>query len=244
MDQQDQTTATTNERSFPADQPRGRRSKKTSKRSRVLPLIFVAVLVLVAGLFIAALNGMGATTSLVPAPTLQQQFSTKDPVVRDDSPTPTGLGANKLSIPSIGLQVDLVPSDSNGKTIELPSSEKAGIYTGTSPLGAKTGNTLIAGHVNFKDGSLAPMSKITKITNGAKVFVTDNSGRIYSFAVTSAHDYPKQALPPFVYQTTGERSLTVATCTGQIGLVEGETTFLDNILITAKPTSAGASQHG
>lgn len=220
--------------------PSARRVRPTgpapSKAPRALPLLLLGALAVAAAiLFSLALQGLGSTAVAIPAAPLAKPFTTSDPAIEDPAPAPTDQGPNRLRIPSVGLDIELTTIAAAQKELVLPSSDKAGITTQTASLAASAGTTLITGHVNFVSGADAPMALIKKAARGAKIFVTDAAGTVYAFIAETLDDYPKQALPDWVYDTEGPRQLALATCGGAIGMVNGQRTFVDNTILTATP---------
>ncbi|MDN5666833.1 MAG: class F sortase [Renibacterium salmoninarum] len=239
MDKQDQNTALRNGSSQPAEgQPRihGRRSSSQGRRTWIL--LVIVILTCATALVIAGAAGFGSTNpAAAPLPTLTKPFDEGDQRLGppDVSPVPN-LGPNQLAIPAIGLQIDLVPAPAINGQIQIPQSDLAGLYSQGPSLTAVEGTTLIAGHVNWADGRLAPMSAIVNAKPGDRIFVADAEGAIASYSVSSGKTYRKQSLPDAVFQTQGPRTLALATCSEPITTANGETIYLSNTIITAAPT--------
>lgn len=151
------------------------------------------------------------------------------------------IAPNVLAIPSVGLQVPLVHrgafrNESGQLQMSLPQSAFAAISTDAAPLKASSGNTVIAGHVNY-GGSLAPvapMSLITKATAGTKVFISDASGKIYAFAVTAVEPnvpHAELAARKDFFSMSGPRLLKLVTCGG----TTENGTYTHNVIVTAVP---------
>ena len=154
--------------------------RKTS--SRILATILI--LLTLAGIATVAFGilGVGSTPTYVQAPVIDKPFSPNDAdtytgptdppgTTKNDAPAEAkgipnaadvpvasarALGALEVSVPSVGLSARIVEGGLTAKgAIDLPDSSLVAHYTPAAALGAPTGSTVIAGHVNYGDGSLA-----------------------------------------------------------------------------------------
>jgi LPXTG-site transpeptidase (sortase) family protein len=140
-----------------------------------------------------------------------------------------------LSIPSVGISTSIVSGgESNGSMI-LPESSKVAIYTAAAPLTADKGSTVIAGHVNFADGSAGALGPLHNISKGAPVYATDGEGNVRKYKVTSMSVLNKQALIKNIFRTAGDRQLVVVTCGGDVEKVNGVYVYTHNLVVTADP---------
>lgn len=146
------------------------------------------------------------------------------------------MGPDQISAPTVGLHLSLVNGARGVQgAIELPDPNLAAVYQDSAPLNASAGATVIAGHVNYPDASWAPMATITRLHAGDLIKVSDSTGTIHNFSVTSLQLYPQQNLPAELFTTTGDRVLHLVTCGGPLDTVNGQPAFTHNIVVTAAP---------
>ncbi|GAB3565666.1 hypothetical protein GCM10027405_23270 [Arthrobacter alkaliphilus] len=143
-----------------------------------------------------------------------------------------------LAIPGIGLTVGLVDEghDDSGYLV-VPHASKAARYTGSAAVCAATGSTLLAGHVNFPDGSPAPMASLVRATKGMPLFVSDNSGVTCRYKIIGLESLAKTSLPADATATEGPPVIRVVTCdlASPFVAVAGQDQFANNIVATAIP---------
>lgn len=146
---------------------------------------------------------------------------------------------SSVSVPSLDLALSFIPTGTTGGGsghMDIPQSPEIAWLKSTSPLASRQGTTLLAGHVDFADGSLSPMSKISGIAPGAVIFTVDASGALRSWRVTSLATYTKTKLPEELFRTTGPRTLALITCGGPvITMPDGSLNYRDNTVVTAVP---------
>jgi len=145
------------------------------------------------------------------------------------------LSPSTLSIPSLGVTAPIVPGDANGGSMILPISSKVAEYSSAAPLTATKGSTVIAGHVNFADGSAGALGPLYKITQGAAIYATDVNGKTHEYKVTAMNVLSKQSLPYDIFRTAGSRQLVLVTCGGTIEKVNGVYVYTHNLVVTAEP---------
>lgn len=146
---------------------------------------------------------------------------------------------NRLYIPSIYVSAPVVPQGVTASNeMSLPDDlHQVGLLDTTSDLGAAQGSTLIAGHVT-QQGNHGALYFLGRVQPGATVVTVDEAGSHTTWAVTSVRNHHKTALPAEIFQTSGERMLTLVTCGGEIIRTDdGRWTHTDNIVVTATPLS-------
>ncbi|MDQ0028235.1 class F sortase [Arthrobacter bambusae] len=154
-------------------------------------------------------------------------------------PTATpGLRPNTLSIPGIDLTVGLVDQgrDDSGYLV-VPHATKAARYKGSAAVCAAEGSTLLAGHVNFPDGSPAPMASLVRATKGMPLYVSDKSGMTCRYKIVGLESLAKTSLPADTFATEGPPILRVVTCdlASPFLAVAGQAQFANNTVATAVP---------
>ncbi|MDO4254865.1 MAG: class F sortase [Kocuria sp.] len=151
------------------------------------------------------------------------------------------MNPSELAIPQAHLTIPVVPRglvsiDGQTREMDLPVSFQAGWLTSSSPLTADTGATVIAGHVNWTDGSWAPMSNLYNAAPGMSVLTTHDSGAIQEWVVTKSSSVPQSELSRLFTLTrdNGPRQLVLITCEASVDS-RGNLTFDLNHVVTATP---------
>lgn len=143
---------------------------------------------------------------------------------------------NTLAAPGVSLTV---PLEYTGLTelgdLAIPIPEHAGIFTGSAPLAADAGSTLIAGHVTDPQGAFAPMAQLALLKAGDLVVTVDADGTRRDWTVIASTVIPRIGLPQDLWQSTGERKLILVTCASPAQANTGVVNFTDNLVVTAVP---------
>lgn len=148
---------------------------------------------------------------------------------------------SELAIPAADLRIPMVPRglislDATTQEMDLPVSFQAGWLTSSSSVSSTQGTTVVAGHVNWADGSWAPMSNLYNAQPGMTVLTTDPSGALQSWKVTSSSSVPQNELSHLftLTDTQGPRELVLITCEASIDN-QGNLSFDKNHVVTAVP---------
>lgn len=149
---------------------------------------------------------------------------------------------NRISIPSIGLYASVIPEkvDSNNYLTIPQQSWRTAWDATTAPLNATYGNTVIAGHVSL-NGVPGVFYTLSKVHTSALIYISDSTGKVHAFRVVTSNLYGKTALPNSVFYPAVPRALTLITCGGKQGVVNGpqgqEYAHLDNLAVQAVPVA-------
>lgn len=171
----------------------------------------------------------------VPLPKETFKPTDKDTYTPPKEPVSVSPAPMSLSIPSVGINTTIVSGGEKNGSMVLPESSKVAVYTAAAPLKAEKGSTVIAGHVNFADGSDGALGPLRKVTKGAPVYATDADGTIRKYKVVAMDVLSKQALPTEIFRTAGNRQLVLVTCGGDIEKVNGVYVYTHNLVVTAEP---------
>ena len=196
----------------------------------------------------AGILGVGTPPTYLQAPIVEKPFTPQDPdtyTATEPDPyqpgTPQMLGPMELAIPSLNIRaalisVELEPGTNN---MEIPPAENVGHYTPAAPIGAPTGSTLLAGHVNkgMAPGALWNLSKAQK---GAPIYITNHTGQQFTYTINSARTTPRQPLTEDTYRTNGTPQLVIVTCAKAPTADSDVLNFPDNTIITAAPQAPHA----
>ena len=113
--------------------------------------------------------------------------------------------AGTMKIPAINLEYPIV------EEVSGPALEKALVvlYPGGDNLNLP-GNTVIIGH-NYRNGTF--FSNLKKLSNGAKIYVTDYRGKSLTYEVYNKFETSSTDTSFYNRDTNGLAELTLSTCT-------------------------------
>ncbi|WP_025354467.1 class F sortase [Kutzneria albida] len=144
--------------------------------------------------------------------------------------------ANSVLLPKGGL-AELVRSSVGGDgTLQVPNGVSKAALWGAD-LAAKSGATLIAGHINW-EGTVGPFAELWGANQGQTVTVLDASGKPLRFTVSEVLTVNKDNLPQHAQQLFGQdgpHRLVLVTCGGQ--WVGGALGYDQNRVVIATPAS-------
>lgn len=200
----------------------------------------LAVLALLCGTaaIYAGSQGLGEPLTYQQAPTVAKPFTAADPNTYTGTTPPPEMPPSTIAIPSLGITAPVTESDidTSGALI-LPTSEKTTRYTGAAALGAAEGSTVIAGHVNFADGSPGALAPLAKIAKGTPVYLTDTTGTRHEYKANTAETLTKTGLPQELFSPAGPPQLVLITCGGPIDNTGSILEYTHNTVVTAAPTT-------
>ncbi|GAB2714043.1 class F sortase [Arthrobacter bambusae] len=204
-------------------------------RAAITGIVLLGIAGATAGLL--AFTPPPAPPPALPAPVPVPFTATGPDTYTGPAETPS-LPPDTLSIPGVDLTIGLVDEgrDSSGYLV-IPDSSIAARYTGAAAVCAAKGSTLLAGHVNFPNGSLAPMASLVRVTKGMPLYVSDKAGMTCRYKITSLESLAKTSLPADTLATDGSPVLRVITCdlASPFIPVAGHTQFANNTVATAIP---------
>jgi len=117
----------------------------------------------------------------------------------------TNLTVKSISIPSLNIDLPIIPATITAKVWGTTSSGVS--YLSTSPVPGEVGNSIMYGH-NWP----SLLGRLTNIKTGQEIKVKMADGRVRRFVVQyTATVSPDQSE---VLQPTADRRLTIYTCTG------------------------------
>ncbi|HEX8919669.1 MAG TPA: class F sortase [Chloroflexota bacterium] len=119
----------------------------------------------------------------------------------------------ELSIPTIGLDANVIPMSTNEKgEMSVPSGTTSDIgWYKDGVIPGDTGSAVMDAHV------FAGFSKLHELAKGDDVYVTDANGNHLHFVVVSTELYAlSQLSPDMLFQDTDGRHLNLITCAGSL----------------------------
>jgi len=161
------------------------------------------------------------------------------PPVPQAPPPPSAPAGDPLQvrIPAIGVVASLVRLGLNpDRTLEVPSYEEAGWYTGASRPG-DPGPSVIAAHVDSTTGP-SVFYRLRELKPGDVVHVDYRGGASVTFAVDRSESFPKAGFPTEqVYGATAGPELRLITCDGTFD--RAVRSYRSNLVVWAGPVSPG-----
>ena len=153
----------------------------------------------------------------------------------------TAIKPNRVLIPSLGILASVIPEKVTNGFLTIPQQNwRAAWYDQSAPLAAASGNTVVAGHVGL-GGVRGVFTGLSKLTIGDVIYTSDSTGKVTAWRVSGKHAYGKHALPDSVFYPAAQRMLTLITCGGAKGTVQGPTGsyygYQDNEVIQAVPVA-------
>jgi len=120
-----------------------------------------------------------------------------------------------------------------GRQLDLPSDPRqVGWWAGGQPVGAASGSTVIAGHVDSARSGIGALAALLSVKVGDPVEVSAG-GVVLHYRVESRSTYRKTALPGAVFRLNGRPVLTLVTCGGPYDSRTHH--YRDNVVVTALP---------
>lgn len=148
-----------------------------------------------------------------------------------------------LTIPRIGqVKVPIVAVGvRHGEMVVPTSAHVLGRWKGSAPFGAKTGSTLIVGHVSDPADRPGALHDAGLLRKGDRI-VWSERGKTKVFKVTTRSYTPRTGeLPKRIWRKGGPRVLHLVTCARRVTGAGGYFHYTHNLTITAKLVMAGRS---
>lgn len=164
----------------------------------------------------------------------------------DAAPVSTALRPDRLVIPAIGIDTDLVDLglEPSGALQVPPGAFPAGWYSG-SPVPGDLGPAILAGHVDW-DGEPGVFLRLHELAPGDQVHAVRSDGVTAVFRVTRVDRFAKAEFPTAaVYGDIDHPGLRLITCGGEFDTAARS--YRDNTVVFAdlveeRPSSPTAPQ--
>ena len=134
------------------------------------------------------------------------------------APTPKTLPRSiptHITIPKIGLDTSIVPTDlNNAGTIAVPDDYRVTGWYNQSPTPGELGPSVIVGHVDYIH-SIAVFWRLRELAPGDGIQVQRQDGSTANFTVIEVTSYPQDQFPTdAVYGNINYAGLRLVTCSG------------------------------
>ncbi|GAA3437315.1 class F sortase [Kutzneria kofuensis] len=190
------------------------------RRVVLLASAAVAVVAVLVGLLFFVPSDDSSHTSAAPTTAGSAPLS----VGTTSAALPTGVPTTgTVHLPAGGTAELIAAQVSKDGTMSVPDRLDQATWWGAT-LGAPSGATLLAGHVNWQ-GRTGPFAELWQDRVGQRVTVVDNKGRDWVYRITQMVTVAKADLPnraKQLYGLDGDHRLVLATCGGEfVGGAEG-----------------------
>lgn len=193
-------------------------------------LLALPVVALVATAGLAACGSGDTETEPAPSPSVSSSPSPTPDFTAAPAPAPSA--PVSVSIPSIGVERDLIDLGiaATGE-LEVPEDfADVGWFAGGGRPGGP-GPTVIAGHVDSRSGP-AVFFRLDELEVGDAVVLQDTSGVVHEYRVTEIATAPKDEFPTAaVFGSTPDDVVRLITCTGPFD--SDARSYTDNLVVTA-----------
>lgn len=176
-------------------------------------LFVISILLFSSGLSVAAPLGLSwlekyRALSSVSATSIPSITTPTPSSVSNSKPSPVGGIPRHITVPSLGIDTDVVDGLYDAKTGNWTLTEDSAFYAKISDLAnSEAGNTFIYGHNSQKI-----FGKLLNINAGAEVIVTTDNG--YEFTYVFLATEAVRPTDVYVLNYSGKPRLTLQTCSG------------------------------
>jgi hypothetical protein len=143
----------------------------------------------------------------------------------------------RVCSPSIGIDAafESIGADAAGDMAVPTHDDYAAIgwYSESAPIGAAHGNAVLAGHVDHPYDAPA-LGTLYTAQPGQKLWVSDGSGAVYSYTVTTVREPTPRSEPPRdIFELTGSPGLSLVTCSGDYVQPDGSPSwsYTNNLIV-------------
>lgn len=147
------------------------------------------------------------------------------------------LSNNSFFIPSIDSTYSVRETHSSDGELILPDAPEIARYDGSSDFNEE-GNTIVAGHVNYNNLSMAPIARIASTEPGDRVFVKDEDGTVLEYEIESLRTFEKDSLPEEIFSKEGGNTLSLITCSDESISSDPSAVYEYNLVVDAKLVEA------
>jgi hypothetical protein len=142
----------------------------------------------------------------------------------------THLAANRVSIPTSGVLARTVAVATRTREINQSATAATVAVWNAKALSAKTGTTVIAGHVSSPGSAAGVLSRAAQLKAGALVYATTSTGKVTTWIVTKIQTV--SSIPTSLFAGGGAHRLVLLTCAGTYNPTLGH--YTTYVIVTAR----------
>jgi hypothetical protein len=142
----------------------------------------------------------------------------------------THLAANRVSIPTSGVLARTVAVATRTREINQLATATTVAVWNAKALSAKTGTTVIAGHVSSPGSAAGILSRATQLKAGSLVYATTSTGKVTTWTVTKIQTV--SSIPASLFAGGGTHRLVLLTCVGTYNPTLGH--YTTYVIISAR----------
>ena len=162
----------------------------------------------------------------------------RDPAVSDAREAEPPLGARPVSLqmPSLGIDAPIVPvsTGADGLLGVPPRPDRLGWWQQGAKVGDPVGTVVIDGHVDSAEYGPGAFFDLQSTDVGDRVSVQASRGPVI-YTVEAVRTYPKDELPPDVFDRDGIPRLVLLTCGGPFDT--STSSYTENVVVYAVPVT-------
>lgn len=174
------------------------------------------------GVLLAAAALSGVSPANAPTGTAEPVIL---PAIQDEDIQAPDIGS-ALVLPAQGVTTPIVEAPAVLGVMHLPEPSQAGWLTQSAPIDSEAGTTVLAGHINWHDGSYAPMSSLYHLYPDDHVYITGSENQLWQVVDRTSVNQGELSDVMSLTDTTGPRRMLLVTCK------ETEEGYTDNLVIT------------
>jgi len=174
---------------------------------------------------------------VVPAPTGSRTTAPSVPAPSATATTGPAGPPVTLRLPGSRGAAPVVPVTATEGALDVPADPSVlGWWAVGARPGQGVGSVVVDGHIDTAKDGLGVFAQLPSLDIGARVVLTDATGRATAYTVTARRSFPKTQLPgaDVFDQTVGER-LVLITCGGPFDRVTRH--YRDNVVVFAVPAT-------
>ncbi|MCW2528114.1 MAG: peptidase sortase [Pseudonocardiales bacterium] len=158
-------------------------------------------------------GGGGATSTGAPTTAAAAPI----PAVVPSGPSALTAAPVRLLIPSLRVSAQIEPVLVTDGVLAVPDDvSRVGWWSGSEPVGALAGTTVIDGHIDSAEEGLGALAEITRLRSGDTVLIDTDTSTTLTYRVYAAGVYPKvDGLPAEIFNDSGPPRLVLISCGGQ-----------------------------
>lgn len=136
----------------------------------------------------------------------------------------------QLKITSLNVEapIEYVGVNSTG-AMDVPKAKNDVAWYNLGPRPGKKGSAVIAGHLDWKDGTPAVFTNLDKLSTGDRIEILDDQGKSMTFVVRESRIYKSNADATEIFTSQTGVHLNLITCSGDWN--KSKNTYNDRLVV-------------